>query len=99
MKQNDFVVDTSLVGVVMNGLSHLGGAETKAQFAVKLIRGLGGNLHTSTRVNFAKEVRLPIMFFGGLESLRQSRVNNESPVLGLTFQEKIESLSLTSLEL
>ncbi|XP_071846316.1 cytoplasmic dynein 2 heavy chain 1-like isoform X2 [Apostichopus japonicus] len=56
MKQNDFVVDTSLVGVVMNGLSHLGGAETKAQFAVKLIRGLGGNLHTSTRVNFAKEV-------------------------------------------
>lgn len=56
MKQGDFVVDTSLVGVVMNGLSHLGGAECKADFAIKLIRGLGGNLSDGTRANFAKEV-------------------------------------------
>ncbi|KAJ8027756.1 Cytoplasmic dynein 2 heavy chain 1 [Holothuria leucospilota] len=56
MKQGDFVVDTSLVGVVMNGLSHLGGAECKVDFAIKLIRGLGGNLSDGTRANFAKEV-------------------------------------------
>ncbi|KAI0210442.1 Cytoplasmic dynein 2 heavy chain 1 [Lamellibrachia satsuma] len=56
LRQTDFVVDTSLVGMVMNGLSHLKNVGTKAQFAVCLIRGLGGNLSEASRENLAKEV-------------------------------------------
>ena len=52
----DFVVETSRVGVVMNGLSHLRGAECSSDFAIKLIRGLGANLSENTRMNFAKDV-------------------------------------------
>ena len=54
--QNDCVVETTLVGWVMNGLSHLYGVKEKPQFAVALIRGLGGNLNEGTREKFAKEV-------------------------------------------
>ncbi|XP_028817493.1 cytoplasmic dynein 2 heavy chain 1 isoform X3 [Denticeps clupeoides] len=56
LKQNDFVVDTSLVGTVMNGLSHLSGICDRGQFVVSLIRGLGGNLGLKSRQEFAKEV-------------------------------------------
>ncbi|KAG7470921.1 hypothetical protein MATL_G00119020 [Megalops atlanticus] len=56
LKQNDFVVETSLVGTVLNGLSHLSGVRERGQFVVSLIRGLGGNLHFKSRVEFAKEV-------------------------------------------
>ncbi|XP_013392185.1 cytoplasmic dynein 2 heavy chain 1, partial [Lingula anatina] len=56
LKQGDFVVETTLVGVVMNGLSHLHGVQDKTHFAVSLIRGLGGNLSEATREAFAKEV-------------------------------------------
>uniref|UniRef100_T1IHY1 Cytoplasmic dynein 2 heavy chain 1 n=1 Tax=Strigamia maritima TaxID=126957 RepID=T1IHY1_STRMM len=54
--QKAFVVETSLVGTVMNGLSHLHNVRSKAHFAVALIRGLGGNLTEHGRLNFAKEV-------------------------------------------
>ena len=56
MKSNDFVIDTTLVGVATNGLSHLMGVSSKAEFVCALIRGLGGNLQQSTREKFAKEV-------------------------------------------
>ncbi|XP_041920571.1 cytoplasmic dynein 2 heavy chain 1 [Alosa sapidissima] len=56
LKQNDFVVETSLVGTVMNGLSHLSGVRERGQFVVSLIRGLGGNLNLKSRQEFAKEV-------------------------------------------
>ena len=56
--QNDFVVETSLVGVVLNGLSHLHNVRNKAHFAVCLIHGLGGNLNEASREAFAKEVGL-----------------------------------------
>ncbi|KAJ7995299.1 hypothetical protein DPEC_G00243100 [Dallia pectoralis] len=56
LKQNDFVVDTSLVGTVLNGLSHLSGVTERGQFVVGLIRGLGGNLNFKARQDFAKEV-------------------------------------------
>ncbi|XP_062407923.1 dynein cytoplasmic 2 heavy chain 1 [Sardina pilchardus] len=56
LKQNDFVVETSLVGTVMNGLSHLSGVRERGQFVVSLIRGLGGNLNLKARQEFAKEV-------------------------------------------
>ncbi|XP_012944204.1 cytoplasmic dynein 2 heavy chain 1 [Aplysia californica] len=55
-KQNDLVVDTSLVGIVLNGLSHLHHVLCKAHFAVCLIHGLGGNLSEGSREVFAKEV-------------------------------------------
>uniref|UniRef100_G1NQJ1 Cytoplasmic dynein 2 heavy chain 1 n=1 Tax=Meleagris gallopavo TaxID=9103 RepID=G1NQJ1_MELGA len=56
VKQNDFVVETSLVGTVMNGLSHLRGCTDRGQFIVNLLRGLGGNLNMSSRLEFAKQV-------------------------------------------
>lgn len=56
-RQNNFVVETSLVGTVFNGLSHLDGVTERGQFVVGLLRGLGGNLNLKTRQEFAKEVR------------------------------------------
>ena len=56
MKARDFVVETTLVGVVMNGLSHLVDVGCKAEFACALVRGLGGNLGVETRERLAKEV-------------------------------------------
>nr|KAG5701774.1 hypothetical protein BaRGS_000764 [Batillaria attramentaria] len=56
LKQNDLVVETSLVGVVLNGLSHLHNVKNKAHFALCLIHGLGGNLSEQSRELFAKEV-------------------------------------------
>jgi len=52
----EFVVDTTLVGTVSNGLSQLAGANTKPAFLVGLIRGLGGNLMPQHRETFAKEL-------------------------------------------
>ncbi|XP_058489722.1 dynein cytoplasmic 2 heavy chain 1 isoform X1 [Solea solea] len=56
IKQNDFVVETSLVGTVFNGLSHLNAVTERGQFIVGLLRGLGGNLNFKTRQEFAKEL-------------------------------------------
>ncbi|XP_025088458.1 cytoplasmic dynein 2 heavy chain 1-like isoform X3 [Pomacea canaliculata] len=56
LKQNDTVVETSMVGMVLNGLSHLHNVQSKAHFAVSLIHGLGGNLNEASREIFAKEV-------------------------------------------
>ena len=63
VKSNDAVIETSLVGLVLNGLSHLAGATNRLQFAVALVRGLGGNLLPGTRENFAKEVTIFIDLF------------------------------------
>ena len=59
--QNDLVVETSLVGVVSNGLSHLHHVSNKAHFAVCLIHGLGGNLSEASRELFAKEVSVLLL--------------------------------------
>ncbi|PNI44695.1 DYNC2H1 isoform 3 [Pan troglodytes] len=56
LKQNDYVVETSLVGTVMNGLSHLHGCRDHDEFIINLIRGLGGNLNMKSRLEFTKEV-------------------------------------------
>ena len=55
---DDFVVETTLVGVALNGLSHLVHVTNKSQFACALIKGLGGNLGEQSRLNFAKMVKL-----------------------------------------
>lgn len=56
LKQNDFVVQTTLIGTVLNGLSHLHGVQEKSLFALGLIRGLGGNLPEKSKETFAREV-------------------------------------------
>ncbi|ESO93665.1 hypothetical protein LOTGIDRAFT_209197 [Lottia gigantea] len=56
LKQNDFVVETSLVGCVLNGLSHLHNIKNKAHFAICLIHGLGSNISEHHREKFAQEV-------------------------------------------
>ncbi|XP_024132434.1 cytoplasmic dynein 2 heavy chain 1 [Oryzias melastigma] len=55
-KQNDFVVETSLVGTVFNALSHLSAVNERGEFLVGLLRGLGGNLNLKIRQEFAKEL-------------------------------------------
>ena len=51
------VIDTTRVGTVTTGLSHLeNGVTSLPAFLVGMIRGLGGNLMTSVRQRFAKEV-------------------------------------------
>lgn len=54
--QLELVVPTTLVGVILGGLSHLRGVNNHAEFACALIRGLGGNLTESSKVSLAKEV-------------------------------------------
>ena len=49
IKKNDFVVETTLIGTVLNGLSHLHGVNEKSLFTLGLIRGLGGNLNEKTK--------------------------------------------------
>ena len=57
IEKDDFVVETTLVGTVLNGLSHLHGVHNRSLFALGLIRGLGGNLNEGTKEAFAREVR------------------------------------------
>ena len=52
----EFIVDTTLVGTLMNGLSQVKNSNSRQEFIVGLIRGLGGNLSITNRVTFAKEV-------------------------------------------
>ena len=44
------------MGNVLNGLSHFHRVRYRAQFAMCLIRGLGGNLTDTSREEFAKQV-------------------------------------------
>jgi len=60
---NDFVVETTLVGVALNGLSHLVHVNNKSQFACALVKGLGGNLGEQSRLNFAKMVKFTCMSY------------------------------------
>jgi dynein heavy chain 2, cytosolic len=52
----DAVVDSTLVGTIMNGLSQLMGATSRQEFICGLCRGLGGNLSLTQRTTLAKEV-------------------------------------------
>lgn len=57
IRTNDFVIETSLVGTVMNGLSHITSEiKSKLEFCIEIIKGFGGNLGASARDSFAKEV-------------------------------------------
>ncbi len=50
------MVPTTLVGTVLNGLSHLHGIKDKSHFAIGLIRGFGGNLSHQILNEFAKSI-------------------------------------------
>ncbi|CAK8696967.1 unnamed protein product [Clavelina lepadiformis] len=50
------IVECSLVGMVLNGLSHLHGCSDKFSFIVGLARGFGGNLTASSRNDLAREI-------------------------------------------
>jgi dynein heavy chain 2 len=54
--QMESVVETTLMGTVINGLSQIKSATSRQEFITGLIRGLGGNLDTHARVTLAKEV-------------------------------------------
>lgn len=56
LKAGEAQVETTLVGWVLNGLSHLQDVTSKAHFALALVRGLGGNLPENIRIDFAREV-------------------------------------------
>jgi len=52
----DVVVDTTMVGTVLSGLSQIPNCADKNQFLCGIIRGLGGNLSPAARQKFGKEV-------------------------------------------
>lgn len=55
--QNDQLVETSALGTVLNGLSHLPGCRHRSEFVVGLLRGFAGNIATdANRVQFAKQL-------------------------------------------
>lgn len=54
--RSELVVETTLVGTVMNGLSQIKGATSRQEFMCGLIRGIGGNLTPSARASLAKEI-------------------------------------------
>ena len=56
VKANDMVIETTLVGLVLNGLSHLENASNRLEFSVGLLKGLGGNLNVGSRNNLAQEI-------------------------------------------
>ncbi|GIY28883.1 cytoplasmic dynein 2 heavy chain 1 [Caerostris darwini] len=56
LKQNDFVLETSVTGTIINGLSHLKDSKNMSQFAVNLSRGLGSNLKKSSRDALIREI-------------------------------------------
>jgi len=56
LKKKKPMVDTTLVGTVLNGLSKLRHCKTKGEFAVNLIQGLGGNFNLELREEFAKVI-------------------------------------------
>ncbi|KAI8908484.1 dynein heavy chain and region D6 of dynein motor-domain-containing protein [Gorgonomyces haynaldii] len=52
----ELVVETTKLGLVLNGLSHLSKASDKTSFLVGLVRGLGANLSIEKRQKFAIEI-------------------------------------------
>ena len=52
----DMIVDTTMVGTVLNGLSQIKNCPSKKHFICGIIRGLGGNLSLEDRNKFGKEV-------------------------------------------
>ena len=54
--KSECVVESTLVGTVMNGLSQIRDATTRQEFICGLIRGIGGNLSLSNRSLLAKEI-------------------------------------------
>eukprot|EP01061_Rhynchopus_euleeides_P011972 TRINITY_DN21580_c1_g1_i2.p1 TRINITY_DN21580_c1_g1~~TRINITY_DN21580_c1_g1_i2.p1 ORF type:complete len:3556 (+),score=1754.90 TRINITY_DN21580_c1_g1_i2:217-10884(+) len=49
-------VDTTRMGIVTTGLSHLTGVQTKQEFTIGLIRGLGCLLHQVDREDYARNL-------------------------------------------
>lgn len=56
LRRGECIVDTTMVGTVRCGLSHLHDVTTRAEFLCGLVRGLGANMDLPTRAAFAKEV-------------------------------------------
>ncbi|KAL5966856.1 Cytoplasmic dynein 2 heavy chain 1 [Taenia solium] len=54
--KNEYLIETSHTGTILNGLSHLVGATNRAKFTVGLIRGLGSNLLEAAKRQLATMV-------------------------------------------
>lgn len=52
----ELVVETTTVGTIMNGLSHVASATTRSEFVCTMVRGLGANLSMAARTSFAKSL-------------------------------------------
>jgi dynein heavy chain 2 len=83
MNKNDFLVSTSLVGTILNGLSHLHGIRDKANFGIGLIRGLGGNLPEETLNEFAKSV---------LKMVGESSVEGDGLAFNITYDSRSDCI-------
>ena len=49
-------VQTTVTGLMVNGLTHVMGATTKEDFACRLVRGLGGNMTQNKKLDLSKQV-------------------------------------------
>ena len=56
LRQEEFVVETTKIGIVKNALSYMNNIQSKAQFTDAVIRGLGGNFQLALRQEFAQMV-------------------------------------------
>ncbi|TPX70937.1 hypothetical protein SpCBS45565_g01524 [Spizellomyces sp. 'palustris'] len=56
LQNSEMVVETTRVGLITNGLSHLVGVTSRTEFLYSLIRGLGANLYVEARLAFANEL-------------------------------------------
>jgi dynein heavy chain 2 len=56
LRIDGYILDTTLVGTIMNGLSQVKGAKSKQEFLCGLVRGLGGNLGMAEREVFARDL-------------------------------------------
>lgn len=54
LHKHELVVETTTVGTIMNGLSHVASATTRSEFVCAMVRGLGANLPMGARTAFAK---------------------------------------------
>jgi len=52
----ELIVETTIVGMTMNGLSHIVGVATREEFLCGLVRGLGSNVSVENQSELSNEV-------------------------------------------
>jgi dynein heavy chain 2 len=90
--KDKFVVETTLVGLVKNGLSHLTGIRHRNEFMLGIARGFGGNMLSDRRNALAREI---FGWFGEMPADRQRPLDClVDPTSGALVPLKLPSLDI-----